>query len=285
MTEEKRPIRLIALDLDGTLLNTDKQLTERNRDALYAAAEKGIFIVPSTGRFYKGMPDAIRALPFVRYVITINGAQVIDLQSDEPVYSADIPTDEALALYHFLDTVPVIYDCYTGGWGYMTARMQEMAAEYVGEVHALEMVRRLRSPVPELKKYLAENGLRPQKIQLFTKNDVPYREKLMGILKEKYPQFAISSSLYNNVEINSHDADKGLALRHLWEHLGLRRDEVMAFGDGLNDLAMLKTAGYSVAMGNAHPDVKAVSDVIAEDCDHDGVARVIETLLREDGSC
>ena len=120
--------KLIALDLDGTLLNSDKELTERTRCALEAAAEAGIEIVPATGRFYRGMPRVVRELPFVRYVITINGAEVLDLSTGERIYSADIPAEEAAAFFAGLDSLPVIYDCYMDGWGYMTASMQERAA-------------------------------------------------------------------------------------------------------------------------------------------------------------
>ena len=71
--------RIIALDLDGTLLNSNKELTDRSRAVLEKAAAAGIEIVPTTGRFYKGMPDAIRQLPFIRYIIAMNGAEVRDL--------------------------------------------------------------------------------------------------------------------------------------------------------------------------------------------------------------
>ena len=71
-------VKLLALDLDGTLLNSQKELTPRTRDALYAAAEAGVEIVPTTGRFFTGMPEVIQKLPFLHYAITINGAQVYD---------------------------------------------------------------------------------------------------------------------------------------------------------------------------------------------------------------
>jgi len=121
-------VKLIALDLDGTLLNSDKALTARTRAALESAAERGVRIVPATGRFYRGMPEAVRALPFVRYAITMNGAQVLDAETGETICSAEISTEEALAFYEHLDTLPVICDCYIDGWGYMTASMQERAA-------------------------------------------------------------------------------------------------------------------------------------------------------------
>ena len=150
--------KLIALDLDGTLLNSDKELTERTRRALEAAAEAGIEIVPATGRFYRGMPRVVRELPFVRYVITINGAEVLDLSSGERIYSAEIPAEEAVTFFAGLDSLPVIYDCYMDGWGYMTRALYEKAAEYAPTRHNLDMILNLRTPVPELKAYLREKG-------------------------------------------------------------------------------------------------------------------------------
>ena len=272
-------VKLIALDLDGTLLNSDKALTARTRAALESAAERGVRIVPATGRFYRGMPEAVRALPFVRYAITMNGAQVLDAETGETIYSADIPTEEALAFYEHLDTLPVIYDCYIDGWGYMTASMQERAEDYVGgDLHLLNMIRELRSPVPELKAYIAEGRCRPQKMQLFTP-DAAFRDALLPRLTERCPQFAVSTSLRCNIEVNSRAADKGRALLALAERLGVRREQTAAFGDGLNDLSMIRAAGVGVAMANGHPEVRAAADMLTDDCDADGVAKGIERLL------
>lgn len=86
-----RDIKLIALDLDGTLLNSNKELTSRTAVALERVASLGVEIVPTTGRFFKGMPEAIRKLPYVNYVITVNGADVYDARSDSVIARAEIP--------------------------------------------------------------------------------------------------------------------------------------------------------------------------------------------------
>lgn len=276
--EAARHIRLMAFDLDGTLLNSDKELTPRTRAALTAAAERGVEIVPASGRIFIGMPEAVRALPFLRYAIAVNGGQLIDAATGEALYSADVPTEDAVALYAYLDTLPVIYDCYIDGWGYMTASMQAEAERYVANVHILKMVRELRTPVPELKAFLIEGARRPHKLQLFTR-DAALRGELLRTLPERFPNFAVSSSLPFNIEFNSTDAQKGLAMLDLARRLGLDAAQTAAFGDGLNDLSMLRAAGIGVAMANGHPDVRAAADVVAEDCDSDGVAKVVEAIL------
>ena len=90
------PVKLLALDLDGTLLNSQKELTLRTRDALYAAAGAGVEIVPTTGRFFTGMPEVIQKLPFLHFAITINGAQVYDIREKKAVSTAEIPLETAL---------------------------------------------------------------------------------------------------------------------------------------------------------------------------------------------
>ena len=143
--------RLIALDLDGTLLDSGKGLSAENAAALRKAADGGAQIVPTTGRFFDGMPQVIRELPYLRYAITINGAQVLDVHTGTVLYRAELPLPRALEILEYLDTLPVIYDCYCGSWGWMTRAMQEAAPQFISDVHSLKMVQELRTPVDELK--------------------------------------------------------------------------------------------------------------------------------------
>jgi HAD superfamily hydrolase (TIGR01484 family) len=99
-----KDIKLIVLDLDGTLLNSKKELSPGNFAALEAAAAKGIYVVPCTGRFFKAMPECIRSLPFLRYAITINGAQVFDRETGEAIVRDEIALERVdlvvTALHH-----------------------------------------------------------------------------------------------------------------------------------------------------------------------------------------
>ena len=116
---------IIALDLDGTLLNSRKELSTGNLEALAKAAEAGWEIVPTTGRFYGGMPDFIRGLPFVHYAITINGAYVEDLACGNQIYTAEMPYKQAISIMEYLDKLPVIYDCYMDNDAFMTEALKE----------------------------------------------------------------------------------------------------------------------------------------------------------------
>ena len=277
-------IRIIALDLDGTLLDSEKRLSEVNRAALERAAERGVLIVPTTGRFFGMMPPAVRDLPFVRYAITINGAQVYDRETDTAIVRDEIPLDMALGVMEVLDHFDVIYDCYRQNWGWMTAALQEKAAGYATNEHYLKMVREFRKPVSELKAHLkaTANDGDVQKIMLFARNtqvsglSSQVLDAIRLELAARFPEIKVTSSTWNNIELNIRTAHKGNALKRFAEHLGLGLANCMAFGDGMNDFTMVEAAGLGVAMANAEPEVKRVAKWIAPSNDDDGVAAGLE---------
>ena len=271
-------IRLIAFDLDGTLLNAAKELTPRNLAALQGAAEKGIYLVPTTGRLFKGMPDFVRSFPFLRYAITINGAAVFDTATGQNLYKAEIPLENAIEIMSYLGQFPIIYDCYKDNTGWMTRSMWDQAEVFAPNAYYVHSIRTNRKPVPELKEFLKEQGGSVQKIQLFS-TDPALRLKLLQDLPHRFEHLAVSSSVSRNVEINHEDANKGAALLGLAAHLGLDRSQVMAFGDGLNDISMIRDAGIGVAMQNAVDEVKAAASLVTGSCEESGVAQVIEQIL------
>lgn len=262
---------IIALDLDGTLLNSNKELSSGNLVALERAAAAGFEIVPTTGRFYGGMPKVIRDLPFVNYAITINGAEVANLRTGEIIYKAEIPVQQAIEIMTLLDGYPVIYDCYQVNDAFMTASLKELVNETVSSPHYIKMIHELRKPVPELKAFLAERGLDVQKVQFFTKYP-ELRLQMMRELPIRFENLSVSSSVSDNVEINQIHANKGEALLALATYLGVDCNQTFAFGDGLNDLPMLEQAGVGVAMANACEEALKIANWVAPSCDEDGVA-------------
>ena len=279
-------IKIIALDLDGTLLDSEKRLSEVNRVALARAAGKGVLIVPTTGRFFGMMPPAVRDLPFVRYAITINGAQVYDRETDTAIVRDEIPLDMALQVMETLDRYDVIYDCYRQNWGWMTAALQEKAADYATNEHYLKMVREFRKPVPELKAHLRETAADGdvQKVMLFATNRerstaIDCLRKLSDELAARFPEIKVTASTWNNIELNIKSAHKGNALRRFAEHLGFGLENCMAFGDGMNDFTMVEAAGLGIAMANAEPEVKRVAKDVVPSNDEDGVAKGIDKWI------
>ena len=136
--------KLIALDLDGTLLNTSKQLTKRNEEALRRAAREGVQIVPATGRIYEIIPDFIRSLDFVNYMIVANGSWVMKMSDMSVAYRAEIPCRRAVELMEYMDTLPVIYDCYMDGKAWMSEAQWQVIDDYIENIHYRKMVREFR---------------------------------------------------------------------------------------------------------------------------------------------
>ena len=280
----KKDIKIISQDLDGTLLDSQKRLSDGNRAALEEAAAKGVHIVPTTGRFFGMMPQAVRDLPFVRYAITINGAQVYDRETDNAIVREEIPLDMALDIIRLLDGYDVIYDCYRSNWGWMTESLQAKAEDYATDAHYLKMVREFRNPVPELKEYLKSTAAEGdvQKVMLFARN-TPGSElvtkAITDAVAERFPSIKTTSSTWNNLELNISTAHKGNSLKRFAEHLGYTLENCMALGDGTNDLSMIQAAGLGVAMSNAHPLVLAAADHVTASNDEDGVAKAIRDFV------
>ena len=276
-------IRLIAFDLDGTMLDDNKELTAENFSALKEAAKRGVLLVPATGRIYPAIPDFLKNLSFIRYYILTNGAYVYDRLEDKVIHRGEISSELSLRCIRYMDSLPVIYDCYQDSKGYMTESMYNAAEKFFpDQPHMLEMVKRLRKPVPDLYEYLKSNGEGVQKLQMFfTEKDMELREKQLETFSDTFPELVATSSVKNNIEINSINAGKGKALNVLAQRLGINIEDTAAFGDGTNDIEMLKAAGCGVAMENASDQVKAAADIITANNNDSGVGKGIKLLLNK----
>ena len=272
------PVKIIAFDLDGTLLDDKKHIPQENLRALREAAAAGALLVPATGRLYTGIPQSLRELPGVRYCLTINGAYAYDAKEDKNLYSADMPAELCLRLIEHMDSLPVIYDCYQDNWGFISRSMLERAAEYIPDPAILKMMWDLRTPVDSLYDALKERGRPVQKMQMHFK-DPELRRRELERLPALFPETAVSSSLPWNIEINSSGATKGKALKMLCAALGIDVRDTLAFGDGTNDLDMIQTAGVGVAMGNAVEEVKQAADWVAPRNVENGVAAGIYRFM------
>ena len=271
-------IKLLAFDLDGTLLDDSKAVPYENTLALRAAAEKNILTVPASGRIFRFMPEPVRTQLSARYFITTNGGEVYDAVSDSVLYSAEIPLQRALDVLDHFDTLDGIYDCYADNAGYMSRAFMEKADDYFLDpvlnamLHSYTL--KTRTPVDDLRGFMTARGGSLQKLQMFFR-DPEERLHQLEVLPRLFPDLVISSSLANNIEVNSAEATKGQALAALCAKLGIDRSEVMAFGDGLNDLDMLQFAGIPIAMGNADPLIREKAAYITASNNEAGLAKAL----------
>ena len=151
-------MKLIALDLDGTLLNSDKVVSQRNFAALSLAAGQGHVIVPATGRALRAIPEQVMAFPFLHYAITINGAKVSDTRTGEALLRAEIALDTCLRLLDFVGRYDAMYDCYWNDTGWVDRSFLERVRYYNSDDEVVTLLRRTRAPVDDLKAFLRKNG-------------------------------------------------------------------------------------------------------------------------------
>ncbi|MEG2000423.1 MAG: HAD family hydrolase [Evtepia sp.] len=265
-------VRLIGLDLDGTLLDEKKEITPKTRLALLDAMARGIIIVPVTGRPFGGIPEVVRDLPGLRYVISSNGATVLD--GAKTIFARHIPLAETLTI---LEKVPGgDVQVFLDGFGYAEK-----------ETFRLLCARNQGSPL--LPYVTATRRIVPETLEAFVRAEGRSVEELLirGASKSltqalyRLPRLTFLSSWEGVLEITADGIDKGKAFLQLAAHLGISQTETMAFGDGGNDLTFLQSAAHSIAMSNATEEVKAIAHYVTRSNEEDGIALVINQLLRE----
>ena len=270
----KKDIRLIGLDLDGTTLTSDKVLTPHTKEVLESCLRQGIQILPATGRARSGIPDYLTEIEGIRYVVVSNGAAVVDLETGENVYTNCISWERALEIFDILEEYHTFYDIYALGKGWCEGRFYDHLERYRIEPHIEQLIRTSRTRIDDLRSWVKEHQAPIEKINMFFAREEE-RQKAFTEL-EKVPDMAVTCSLVNNLEINDRSCNKGDALLNLGKILDISLDQIMACGDGNNDYEMIKQAGTGVAMENGEPGVKKIADFITKTNDEEGVAFAIE---------
>ena len=274
----KRNIKMIGFDLDGTLLNSNKEISDYTRDVMREAVKQGVIILPATGRPLTGIPKPVMALPGIRYAVTANGARVVDVQEDKVLHEALLPYEKGKELLEIFAKYDTYREVYYEGFGYATADMVEHIEEYMPIKPMIEYMRTTRRRVPDVEAMFHEKKMAVDKLQALFR-DTETRDLAMKEVKEKVQGAAVTSALGNNIEANGEDAQKGIALLKLGEILGIKKDEIMAFGDGSNDMDMIRRVGFGVAMENGIDEIKDAADYITVTNDEHGVAKAIEKFV------
>lgn len=269
--------RIIGFDLDGTLLNSEKHIAEHTREVLTRAVEQGIWILPVTGRPLGGLPKEVVEFPGVQYAITANGARIMETQTGGCLYERLVPVKTAEQIMEIFSDYDALREVYYGGKGYAEAEEFFRVGEYMRSPQMAAYVRATRTPVPDILQLIREKGQDTDKVQGVFKIDEERTEARKRL--EAVEGIEVTGALSNNIEVNAAGVDKGNAILWFADHLGIPHEEVAGFGDGNNDIQLLKKAGIGVAMANATDQVKAVSDYITGTNDEDGVATFIEKYI------
>ena len=272
-------IKLIAVDLDGTLLTNSKQLTERTRSAVANALDAGICVVPVTGRPMSGIPGEVLCIPGIRYVISSNGAVTEDLTAGEKLRSALLDADTAAAIAEIPMRLGLIHSVFIDGTGFCEPPFFEKQLERFRGTPVETYVRRSRKITADLQTLIRQTGYGVENIWIMA-GDGAERDALDRMIRETWQVQTVLTAA-QDIEVGSPEADKGKALAALADRLGIRKEEILAVGDNENDLGMFRAAGMAAAMGNASDSVKQAACMVTDTNEQDGAAKVIETVIAE----
>lgn len=263
-------IRLIAFDMDDTLLRDDRTIGERTLRALRAAHEQGVKIIPATGRGKHSMWNFVQQMGVADAAICTNGAQVYDA-AGRPVMEHPVPLETALRVARFAKE---------NGWYLQGYSENDYFFDHETDETRLyaRLANHMGQAVGDLEKYMTEP---PFKL-LFVQTDP---EKMQRLKDTAIPLFGKEMCLFVSkpfyLEITDPKATKGAALLALAEKFDVMPSETMSFGDSGNDISMIEAAGVGVVMDNARDEIKAHADLIAPSNQDEGVAQIIEKYVLE----
>lgn len=261
-------IKFIAADIDGTLLNSKGELTLKTREAIHRVWKDGIVFAISTGRPIQGVLPLVEEIGLDLPLITYNGSMVLTAKTREVLYERVLVPEGVRQVYE----LGLQWDVTMLLWSenqLFTNRMDERAHKYSG------LTGTPLQPITQLEPLLHKTT------KILWYDDVKRIEEYETLL----PQFLNNEQIVHHtsrpyfLEFVDREASKAIAIEQMITHYGIKREEVMAIGDGYNDVSMIRYAGLGVAMGNAPEDIKQGADRVTASCDEDGVAQAIEKYV------
>lgn len=268
--------KMIVSDLDETLLNDNHEICERNKEAIKKATEMGVKFVPATGRGYWAIQNVLRDLDLLQkkdeYVISFNGCALIENFSNETLFFNGLSFEKADELFKYGLDKEVCIHIYTPDTVYLYNLNEDEKNRFINQNN--EFVELKEASIDFLKDT-------PIAKIIYQSLDIPYLMSIgegMKAITDEVISVSYSSNRY--LELNKYGVNKGDALIHLAEMVGVKIEETIAVGDNYNDMSMLKVAGLSVAAGNAVDGVKEACDYVCKNDNNQGVlAEVIEKFI------
>ena len=265
-------IKLIAMDMDGTLLSDDHiSVSQNNRDALAEAHSKGIKLAIATGRTLSTTGNICDQIPEIDYIMFSNGAGVYDRLKDKIFYKNCMEWETASSFLPYLEKYSRFIELYVDGRAYAQNKDGE---EFPYSIIPPVFIKELGKGITVVKDFTAElKGRDVEKVIFYTESEKDSDTALSYLTS--IPDIFVSSSVKSSIEFTKAGADKGSAVSGICRYMGITEDEVMALGDAGNDIPMLRTAGYGIAMENADDITKSAARFITDRNTGDGVAKAI----------
>ena len=268
--------QLIALDIDGTLLNSRKEITPDTAAMVERALEAGKHVVLSTGRSFAELEEILARFPAMRYGICESGALIFDRARETPIAVHPIPLDLVRRVEAVARQRDVLVHVFQRGRPVISRRQMAQLEEFQIPYFRPLFERYSLQVEDSLDHCLRLEAPSIEKINLYHRTPAA-RDETRPLLAH-LPLEQVDSEK-TSLELSAPQVDKGRGLRELCAHLQVPIEATIAVGDSYNDAAVLRAAGLAVGMGNAPEPVRQLCDVIVADCEHDGVAEAISRFL------
>jgi Cof subfamily protein (haloacid dehalogenase superfamily) len=266
--------KMIVLDLDDTLLRDDHSISERTKEALMQAQEKGVKVVLASGRPTFGMlpiADELSLAQYGSFILSFNGGKIINYKSKEAMFSSTLSLPQVKKLYELSQREGVDLLTYVG---------DEIIAENDNPYTTIES-QLTKLPIKLVSDFV--EGVKEEVVKVLMVGHPDKMKVVEAKLQvELAEEFSVMRSKPFFLEFTEKGVTKGTSLNHLIQELGIKREEVIAMGDSYNDQAMIEFAGLGVAMGNAPDDIKAIANHVTDTNMNDGVAKVVEEFVLKD---
>lgn len=264
--------KVLVLDIDGTLTNTQKEITSGTKAAIWEILEKGHQVILASGRPTPGMRRYERELELEKhggYLLSFNGGRIVDCKSGEIVYQRMLSPSIIPSLYRFAKD---------HGCGLITYLGDQVISAFEPDEY-VELEARINGlPIRTVENFVEFVDFDVNKCLMTAPPEVAPEYELA--LRESYEGFAdIYRSEAFFIEIMPQHVNKATSLERMLESLGIPRENAICCGDGFNDISMIQYAGVGVAMGNAKPEVKAAADYVTGTNDEDGLVEVIRRFI------
>ena len=268
--------RLLALDMDGTLLTSTKQIAARTSEALSALSGTGVTVVLSTGRGPAELNDFAGQLPWASLGSLCSGGLIYDLCAGRPLASTPIPDAKALACIQAGEREGAMVHLSTTTRSVTQTGLIEHCEDYAVGVYK-PMFRRQWDCSDDLAAYVADHPNVTIKIDIYHPSSAA-RERTLAHLSVG-TSLSLKRAETTSLECTARGVNKALGLRRICSLLDIDRADTVAIGDDDNDLDVLEAAGTAVAMGNANARVQSACDIVVADNDHNGIVEAIERLF------
>lgn len=270
-------IKLIAFDLDKTLLNSNLNVTSYTKEIFEEAAEKNIFTVPVTGRVFSEIPKCVTDIKGIKYIISSNGACITDFINKSVIYKNVIPFEKTKTIIGILKDFDNFTEIYYNGKPYSSHKQCLSLEKHGFSAEALEHFRKTTVNTEDIYDFVLSNSISPEKFYI-TPASQKVRKEIKTALQD-IRDIIITSSNETNLEINNKEASKGNAILHLCSILKISIENVMTIGDNENDISMLSLPCFSVAMLNSDDEIKKICNYVTSSNDEDGAAKAVEKFV------